>query len=752
MLFRSLGLLVTDAAAQYEESDIDALFVPDELVPLSEYVILPSSGSTRTVTLHVRRGIQQYATTQSAPVQIAVQATTEDRQTGSYSLYAKVGNTNSTVTFDVPAGAEARVVAVSSVLLNEFPIVTHWSSAENDDRGGFSEGATDGLGSIECGTNSGDPETYGVNHGTGGSVTSDDPDHVDTSQTPPPAFPSLYRYHFATDLYALFSDGSEASTDIEWENVPAYERYIGENWSGVSVSTLAAVRLSDLSRTWTNRPIAHRNPSTDFASVEPGLPILQIVHNVIGKYDDLDAEHPGREDCLASFVVPPEWESTPSEGYPVLLSAVYDVNTSMFTLFDNGWIRTIGELANENRSAVAIATNGGGNACSLSQQESIYINHRIVFVMAEADLGVDRERVVVLGGSRAATAALALSASPDVDPAPFTPRYVLAGVPTTYAGDGFTNHVNPTFGLIQEAVKSFTGYRHAWLNGFTVGGKTGGEMAAETVYGVPLADVDDLRSNAAPDFMEALAEKPCVVLLGGTMHDIAQPFSHIAKYYAELAPLLPERLFFSLAYRAGHGGYYVDLDAPSLMDAMRATIDNDSLPVFADEITHVHPVDDDAELAWEGTVFEPDPLPMVLEAPFAVGLGQPHTYVVTGPPGTPYIVYFERPGQTFDYIPAEIAFSGVLPASATAPFTSNTHHETVPVDNDLLGFWEFRLAYVDENSVGHVTHMQPSLPPAPLGDDDYNAVPTVYIGAGPVIGTTAFGRTGGIATDIVEDL
>lgn len=744
----ALSAFAPGARAQFTPSEPEALFVPGDHVPLSEFLVV--APPALSVTLNVRRQVLEYCTNVSEPVQVAVQAVSEDRTTGSFTLHAptSVNPTNGTVAFTAPNFA-ARVVVVSDALTNEFPIVTHWDSFANDPdgagptrpRGGFDEDATGAISTQEFGC---DPlgAHYGEYFRSGGTAVNTNFGWGDYSIGG--VFPGIY--HWASDRYALFSDGSETNGNaaILDRVVPGYETYIGENWTG-AVSELTAIRLSDLSRTWTNRPIAHRKPWSDFHSLEEGLPILQIVHNFIGKYDDEDAANPGREDCLASFVVPPNWTPTPENGYAVLFSAVYDVNDSMFTVFDNGWIRTVGELANENKSAVVIATNGGGAAASLSQQESVYFNHRVVFDAAEDELGIDRTRVVALGASRAATAALALSASPGISPPPFVPYYVLAGVPTTYAGDGLANHVNPTYPLIQEAMRAFTGFKWCWFPGWTDGTHDVGEAAALTMYGVDLADVDLERSNAAPDFLDALAdnvtENDTHLVIGTGTHDVAQPFSHFVTYWNELASRVPaNRLSVSIHYRVGHGGWNVD-GAPSMTDFVRDAIDGDR-DSFTAGVLHVHPVDDEAELEFDGTVFSPSPVPMILEAPVSVGVLQPHTYTVVGPPSSSYEIWLDGPSSSV------MVASGTLPSGSTV-FTTSTHTDEWPDVPASDGAWYLRFKYQNPGGAWHETIQQAAQPPPPVGDATYHATPFVYvIGTGPVIGA----GTGGISTDIVEDL
>lgn len=658
-------------------SDPEAVFVPGDRVPLSEFVLAPMNQAT---VLHVHPDVLNGV---SSPIRVCLQPPEEEPDGGSFTevVPSAVDTVAGTVTFT--PNRLRRAVVVTESLLNDFPVVTHWEDSLNslgglngEPRGGQCRDGTDGISTRDWGF---DPSVPGATVRTFYSTQSDAgpwPDPSDTSRT------LLY----GTNRYALFSDGTETTDakdgEVADQDVPAYERYIAENWTLGRVTNLAAIRLSDLTRETTGRPIAHRNPTPAFElsatppcddppslplvpkTLEPGLPILQVVHAYIVDYDDATIE--GSESCLATFVVPPMWvPAEPAEPvYTVLLSSVYDIHASIFAEETvQYWMRSIGELADEGTPVVGIVTNGGGATASLSQQRSLFASAEQLFDEALDLLSTDRERVVAFGLSRGATAVIGLSGNPFHDA--FTAQYVSISSPTTHPGESWVSHSDATYGLIRASVDIFSGYVGSWFPGDGVddpfeapsqlpGGalRTGPELAMETIYGTSNpALVDTTLANAAPGFVNELARKGTRMIVATGTHDHAKPFAFMTRYYDALQaaeapdPGNPSTMIptpvptrFLITYRAGHGGG--DVAGPDLTELLRR-VDAPTLPdPFASETGVFHQRYETVADAQDGTanVYDPDPVPLVLEAPIILAEGEQCSLTVAGPPGMEYIV------------------------------------------------------------------------------------------------------------------
>lgn len=684
----------------YPASDPLAVFAPDEFVPLSEYAIAQQG---TTVTLSVHPDILAWASSTLPPsIKIARQLiTVGDTEDGPFQLKnpTAIDVVGGTVSFT--AARTSRIVVVSTGLRNDFPIVTHWDASANPDggyddpnipnvpgvepppRGGQSPDATDGIGRMEFTTSAASPSVPTLHLSGGGAIYAEpSEDHrVDG-----------HRAYFATHRYALFSDGTETTPAKDGElgdaDVPTYERYIGENWSTAAVSKRAAARLSDLSRASTGWPIAHRNPTPAFGTPAAGeeplsenYPIMQLVHAKITGLDRVETF--GREDNLASILVPPSWVKNPLPGseYAVLFGAGYDIHVTMFRP-DNEFLEPIGALHNGGLRAITVLTNGGGAICSLSQQVSAYENHEKLFDFIEAELGGDRTRVVATGASRGATAALAMAAgyvdptNPAIEFHPFEAVYVNAFVPTAYPGKAWRDNTNSTYPLIQASAQIYSGLLDGWrpeecfdsfldevVPGATAAtGVSGAFLSAESMFGTGDYDyIDENLGNGAPELVRRLAEKGTKVKLGMTTHDYTRSVIDLPRYHEALlevvdvngnpyldgsvvppAPLGPIETSVAVSYRAGHGGIGGGT-GPTLIEMLAEAAGGPMAP-FSVAVSHFNNATDADEASLNGQELipnsgtSPTSLPMVMECPRFVALGQDHTLAVAGPQRTAFVV------------------------------------------------------------------------------------------------------------------
>ena len=689
--------LAASAHAQWPESDMNALFVPDDHVPLSQFV--SGTGGVQAV-LTVRPDILAWAGTD---VHIAVFNGADVGYMSPDSIDLVTGQVRFTP-LSTPGGID--LVVVSHALDNDFPIVTHWDSSLNRPpmtmlaRGGHSPDATDGIDTITTGLKAdGEFGNIGINGGVG----STDDSHAD----------QYGKYKYATNRYALFSDGSELTPQKDGEiadmDVPGHERYIAENWSLSAIDDIAAIWLSDFSRSISGLPLRHLNPTTAFGGgqLQPGLPVMQVVHAYIVTYGHSSGA-PGNEDSLATFVIPPYWTPTPVENYPVLFMAHYDIHQWFKnTVMQDVFLESIGKLYVERggQQAIGIISNGGGSSCCLTTHESIYPNIEKLFDEATALLAVDRHGVVVTGGSRSGTAGIGLASSPNHHA--FSARFIVVGAPTLYPGDMFDHLINPTYANSLVGMVGGSGYKGSWEPGWPgPGGSTIQEIVAMNLFGTSdFAEIDANRANSSPSYVNALANRgTCVILQIGT-HDISKPFTHALDYYqALLAAGVPVR--FEVGYRFGHGeavfsapGVPVQPNELELLDRVNDT----SPPPFEVGMIHYHPTSEADEDDFVGTEFFPTQMPMLVESPLMAGLLQEHTYTIAGEPGTDYELWVapldcQKWVEKQQFVitgPSWKLLSGSLPPSSypDVGFATSEHQVTIPDLDSFVGPWTFGLKY-----------------------------------------------------------
>lgn len=734
-------------------SDPQAIFVPGDQVPLSEFV---AGTASVPVTLHVRPAILSWLSTHSHPIEVAVHTggTVTDVAPTSYDVVAG--------TVDYTPTVDADLVVVSDALLNDFPVVTHWNAALNDPgtgpRGGQQVGASDGIGLLDY-----DPVT-GTFPPSSGSITNMNAAHAD---------PVGGQYQYATDLLAVFSDGTETTPAKDGEpadaDVPDYERYIAENWSLSAVSDLRAIWLSDHSREISGLPIAHRNHPKAFDPLSPpgeklqvDLPTFQIVHCFIVDHDDPTIV--GSESSLATYIVPPGWTPHPAARYPVLFNSFYDIHASTFATMGDIFLTELGELyALDDRQAVGILHNGGGAGACQTLHGSGITNVAKLFRHARGVLKVDDEEVVVSGGSRGGTSGLHFAFNPNTDA--FTARYVIANNPQTYPGDALERFSNPTYRLVQSAAAGAAGYKESWKTTWVdpISGRTGSEQTAYNLMGTDdFALIDATIANGSSGFVaEALAKGTKVIMRLGT-HDFSKSFLHMSQYMEALTVAgVPLRV--EMGHRFGHG--HTLGTQPDERELLNRVIDGTL--TLATGTYHFRPESTQDELDFVGQAFTPAHAPVFLESPLFVSMGQAHTHTVTGPPGTDYEIWGAQIDETqwtngviVDISTPGAVFTGTLPtAAAGVEMTSAVHTFTAGYDPLDEGPWRLELRYRLPGTVTWVTLNGESSTPADSYDPVvaglaalYDVEPVSYLfdlGApGEVMGLDVDSRTGGLNEDL----
>lgn len=610
-LLLALPLSITPALAQ-KTGFVGGLFAPGDHVPLSGYV--DKQLTTSTVTMHVDVEILAWIQAQSGSVQVARKALGPVQ----YLAPTSVDYGTGIVTLSGPGVGTC--VVVTSLLTQDLDIVSHWDAGLNGGRGGQSIGAADGISTLDF-----DPVT-GQPFSSGGNIRSSNPSWVHPV--------SGDRYYWASDVYALFSDGTGVH---DGEAVPAFERYIAESYSTNAVTPLRVIHFSDQVRAATGFPVAHRSHPRAFdpaslpgEKVANGLPLFQVVHCHLVDTGDLYASVPGSENSLGTFLLPPGWHSEFEGTYPILFNGFYDIHASTFGGVGLSFADTIAKVyRNGQRRAVGVMWNGGGAAATGTFHRSAYDNANQLIQDAATLLRADPERIVATGGSRGGTTALEVASNPyDL---PYTVKFVNAWSPQLRIGESIALFGNPTYPLAHGSIRHATGYtdsfRAAWVDPDT--GLTGRQLTAVNFFDT--TDTSFIDANYAIHselFRSRLgAEDTRVVLRTGT-HDYSRLALHSGEYYDALVNQAdPVPIQYEIFYRFGHTAPEGTL--PTDEDLLNKVFgDDDTLDVGVE-----HYKTDPANYTAFLPLDDPDHIPLVYETPLAVGTSQYHSISLVGEPG-----------------------------------------------------------------------------------------------------------------------
>jgi hypothetical protein len=110
---------------------------------------------------------------------------------------------------------------------------------------------------------------------------------------------------------------------------------------------------------------------------------------------------------LASFLLPPEWTSTPSSGkeYPMVINGEYSPSRIFFIAgfhFFEVYEKMIGENPYDfsaNNAGIVGAWNTGGGSNTLGLHESVKYCAVEMINLLESDFGADPDLIVAAGGS-----------------------------------------------------------------------------------------------------------------------------------------------------------------------------------------------------------------------------------------------------------------------------------------------------------------------------------------------------------------
>lgn len=729
-----LGLVLSlpsGALADSSPSPVTDLFVPADRVPLSRFVDPAAVPPGQQIVFVVKKDVLSAL----APNSLRIAEDTSGGVVFHIPTTVDVG----AGTVAISPGPVGRCVVTSNELRNDFPLVTHWDASENLGRGGQHVGGTSGIYTYHLDLNGDDPVKSVLTDPARGPVLNLGPDHNDPMTNEP--------YEYATDAYALFSDGSGAADS----DTPGFEHYIAENWTMAALADEVAIWLSDQSRGTTGWPVAHRNypsvldPAAPPAQrLLPDVPAIQIVHGYIVPNPD-DPNHLGREESLATFIVPPFWKAASVQRYPILFNGMYDLNAAAIAGHGPIFLKAIGHLQNEGRQAIGILWNGGGARACQTVHRSAFDNAATLLGSAEQLLGGDPHRVLMMGGSRGGTTALAMAANPYHTN--YSVRFVIASNPQTRFGEALAVFNNPTYALVQAATTGASGYRNGWEDSFAdSAGRSGSELAMTTYLGTSDANlVDSTLVSGAATFIDALAQSGTRVVLRVGTHDFSKSLSHVARYYEALKSSgVPVRL--ELSYRFGHSR--ARDQQPDELTLMRRIFQNDD----SLETGIFHFMRRSREDNRIGLAFTPGHQPLVVEAPLGTGSHQAHTWTIVGEPGTPW----EVRAALADGTPASgltaahplVPFmGGVLPDDPNAELAWQVVHvqpSTATAHDDPLVF-VYEVEYTDSQGGVHVVSERSLSAPLAAG----NETPAFSVWNSPQHDIAEHTRTGGISSDLL---
>jgi hypothetical protein len=563
-----------------------------------------------------------------------------------------------------------RYVVVSESIANEFPIVTHWKQTLNKGRGGRKIGGTDAVEKV-IGDNSSRPGFY-------------------DSNSKSPQSPLWSRKN------ALFSSDNVAPNAY----LPAYERYPGEGYSLVGLSTDGWARLfSDK----TGFSVRHLNGRSGCRAVDvlPEAPFFQVVHACpIGQSDKMS---------LATLVIPPRWNR--SGHYPVLFYPDRDLHFS-FDIHGTTIVKSIGD--SDKRSAIGVVWNAGAGYGSSGLQRSMYDNASRLFELLKTSFSADTDKIVAVGCSRGGSEALAIAGNPY--PHSYKVKEVLAYSPDVAYGTRYKEFTSPTYPGMVYNHGIFTGYKYAWRQGWREEqtGHRGFEVILKNTFDTVDPDQADQLSPISDKFLIATKYAGTRIYLSIATNDQFMPFPTYIPYVNKAMSYgIPMRV--RIDYRGSHCG------------SMHENLQRDSVDALARVNAGEETVS--SEIKYYAAPFsqaggfrpiEHGQQPVAIQLPSYITPNGTFLYSVSGGPGVYFrLEIFKKNGTS-----PILNFSGRLPPmDPEAPLRISTYTErlhwpaTVPV-----GSYYYKLAYRLENSEWTPALNVPKLDSKPTGEAEFTVM------------------------------
>ena len=716
LLLGALALSFAPLCPAFEQSGSlpGDLFVPGNHVPLSPF----RSKESLTITLPVNGEVLTWLGNQPgglSSIKIAL-----EKPSGQV-IY--LGTTVNTTTNEVSTTNTliGPCVVVSEQLLQDVDLVSHWEMNAAYPRGHQSPNATDAIAVIDYDPSSGEIVEIPA-----------------TGITPPGGV-------FPTDTFALFSDGSGLYDNY---SKPAFEVYIGENFTDHTPTPLAAIALSDQVRAATGWPLAHRNPATAAATLLEDAPLLQIVHANIVPYDDPTI--PGKEESLATLLLPPHWVRQPDgPGYPILFNGFYDIYVNTFTVNGPDYLGILSNLEGQGRLAMGVIWNCGATRVSGALQSTLQRGAEKVFDLVQS-YGGDRHHVVFTGQSKGGTCALELASNPyGLD---WSAAYVRALDPQTWLAQSVDDYLSATYKAAQGALIKLTGDPDSWQPGWTnASGESALDVTIKNLYNPPTraeADANALLSSRyldgapsgtlpaglknSPLHPAQHAGKPDqnqarIVLLFDTHDHFGSFIQHVEYIEALEAAGFP--LWVEIFYRGGHNDNTVAGSTPSDEDLLNMVFND--LSTLDDHRVHRRPPAPGSDDYTD--IFDPGSrLPLVVELPIVVTQKDYHAISFVGQPGLRVELTLTDGTTTFTLRPKLDSSGSWGTARLWVPAPS------VPAGSKYVE-WTYTARYVGDSTFLGAAHA--SAFPAPTFANNLAVWET------PIRGASTGSRCGGLSED-----
>lgn len=574
------------------------IFVPDKFVPISEYVRIDDC--SEAARINVRPELLKALAGNGSKVQAAFYR----NKTLEYSDILSIDEDNGFVSI---TPKEVGIYAiVTDELQNAYPIVTNWNASLNGGRGGPQSGGTDGIGVLRLNAVTGEREV-------------DLP--IRDSDTSNP-------FYYRTDAFALFA-GEE---DGELLRTPAYERYIGETYSVVSVTEEVALKLSGETLKLTGYPVIIRSSEEKLERLE-GVPAFQLVHgHIVGQ---------GEHRSMVSYILPPFWSRTPKSLYPAIFSGFYDQNENVFANVGPPILKVLGQtLLETGRGVVGIIWNGGGSFGTRTMHGSIYDNLDDLFRTSVERYAVNAHEIVTVGGSRGGITSLLAAGNPNSTV--YSVRYAICyNVPLAF-GEPIKEMVNPTCPVYMRAICEDIGYKDAWQQDWRdPEGQSAVDLFLKTLLGTSNSELIANELSPASDLiLRALKSKGTQVWWTHGTHD-AFTSSWLSFEWVDRARKYGLQVKHEIGYRFGHNNCTNPFD--SAQTCLKSILNGEQSVM---EGTWHYRRASEAPEKWEqAELFEPVQQPVFLEGPKVAIKGLPILFVMYGEPGMEFRLTLHRTSE-----------------------------------------------------------------------------------------------------------
>lgn len=508
----------------------------------------------------------------------------------------------------------------------ELPVVTHWSA---------------------------DRQTFEY-------LASDQPVLVGTSEPPYTPGGCHYEYHgeFLPD-YNLYLADRYAQTAIDDETARAFVTAAYED-TGVIIDLL--------------RPDAFTSKDKGLGRLHDSSGAVQILHAKI-----IDGS-------LATIILPPNWSAEAEPGtYPIAFNGFYDLNANLFTQEGPLWVRMIATSGLAGRSgAIGVLWNGGGATAGRTTNEAAYRQFNAVISYVAQEFGGNRHRILMSGGSRGGLTAANMASNPyGYD---YTVIFAAVTATPTLLGD-HALLTSTTYPPLLPSTAWSVGLSDSWRTGWTypacagrqhLTGLTGPEAHLYILTKTSKIDEGNaMHSLMGERFLQGLKRAGTRLFLTVTEKDDIVPYNTQAQYAQTLMDLgIP--LHIEVLLRGGHTERMVDgawgetfARRAELVDHVMALVEDGQLPAsptrFGAYSTNgagpVYYAANRSTGVMEPVTPDDGMAPFSLDVPYVTARGMRYPVVVTGHPGTAYVVTLTDAGGE-----AVVTRDGVIPPEQTTTY------------------------------------------------------------------------------------